>query len=191
MTQFAALSIVLGGKGGGKMTKAAIVQIEVIENKIYLIRGQKVMLDRDLAILYGMETRALKQAVKRNINRFPNDFMFILTRRELNSVVSQNVTPSKSYFGGSNPFAFTEHGILMLSSVLNSRKAVDVNIQIMRAFIKLRAILAAHKELAVKLVELEMKYEGHDVEIKRIFMAIRQLMSPPTKKQKKIGFLTE
>jgi hypothetical protein len=170
------------------MTKADIVPIEVIENNIYLIRGQKVMLDRDLAILYGMETRALKQAVKRNENRFPVDFMFILTKEELNLLVSQNVIPSKSYFGGAEPYVFTEHGILMLSSVLNSQKAIDVNIRIMRAFIKLRAVIAAHKELAGKLSELERKYEGHDVNIQQIFNAIKLLMKPPMKHSKRIGF---
>ena len=173
------------------MSSKEIIPIEVIENKIYLIRGQKVMLDRDLAELYGLENRILKRAVRRNYKRFPLDFMFILTEEEVRFMVSQIGIPSMSHFGGAKPFAFTEHGILMLSSVLNSRKAIDVNIQIMRTFVKLRAFLATHKELAVKLNELERKYEGHDEAIKHIFAVIRQLMSPPVKKKKKIGFLAE
>lgn len=168
-----------------------IVPYEAIENKIYIIRGQKVMLDRDLAGLYGIETRILKRAVRRNLKRFPPDFMFILTHEEVEYLVSQIGIPSMSYFGGAEPFAFTEHGILMLSSVLNSQRAVDVNIQIMRTFVKLRIMLAAHKELAIKLAELERKYEGHNADIKLIFAAIRQLMTPPVKKKRKIGFLTE
>jgi ORF6N domain len=170
--------------------KKDIVPIEVIENRIYLIRGQKVMLDRDLAKLYDVETRALKQAVKRNLNRFPDDFMFILNSKEVNLLVSHFVIPSGSYFGGSAPFAFTEHGILMLSSVLNSQQAIDVNIMIMRAFVKLRQILSTHKELSLKITELERKYEGHDVEIQQIFEAIKQLMNPPVSNGKRIGFRT-
>jgi hypothetical protein len=173
------------------MIKDKIIPIEGIENKIYLIQGQKVMLDRDLAILYGVETRVLKQAVKRNLKRFPEDFMFVLGNKDIELLVSQNVIPSRSYFGGSRPFAFSEQGVSMLSTVLNSEKAIMVNIAIMRAFVKLRQILATHKELAAKLAELERKYEGHDVNIRQIFNAIRQLMSPPVKKKKKIGFLTE
>jgi ORF6N domain len=169
--------------------KNEIYQYKAIESKIYIFRGQKVMLDRDLAELYGIETRILKRAIRRNRRRFPFDFMFVLTEEEVMFLVSQIGIPSKSYFGGAKPFAFTEHGILMLSSVLNSPKAIDVNIQIMRAFVKLRMLVAANKELAVKLNELERKYEGHDEAIKHIFNAIRQLMSPPIKKKKKIGFL--
>jgi hypothetical protein len=169
--------------------KTDIIPTERIENKIYFIRGQKVMLDRDLAELYGMETRLLKRAVRRNQKRFPHDFMFILNQEEVRGLVSQIGIPSSSNFGGAEPFAFTEHGILMLSSVLNSQKAIDVNIMIMRAFVKLRQILSSHKELASKFAELERKYEGHDIEIKQIFEAIRQLMSPPVKKKNKIGFL--
>ena len=168
--------------------KNEIVPIEVIESKIYLLRGQKVMFDRYLASLYGVETRILNKAVKRNLDRFPIDFMFEITKEECENL--------KFHFGTSSwggirkpPKVFTEHGILMLSSVLNSQRAINVNIQIMRAFVKLRTMLAAHKELAVKLAELERKYEGHDIEIKQIFVAIRQLMSPPVKKKGKIGFL--
>ena len=169
------------------MIKKEIVPIEVIENKIYLIRGQKVMFDRDLAMLYGVETRILNKAVKRNIDRFPSDFMFELNNEEYKNLKFHFGTSS---WGGlrKHPKVFTEHGILMLSSVLNSKRAIHVNIQIMRAFVKLRNILSTHKELAAKLAELERKYEGHDVNIRQIFSAIKQLMKPPVKRSKRIGF---
>ena len=161
---------------------------EVIENKIFMIRGYKVMLDKDLAHLYGVDPRALRQQVKRNSNRFPGDFMFQLTKEELRSVVSQNVTPSIGRFGGYLPYAFTEQGVAMLSGVLHSKRAVQVNIAIMRAFVKLRDIIATHKELAFKLKELENKFERHDTEIQAIFDVIRQLMAPPVPPKPKIGF---
>ena len=125
----------------------ALIPVEVIEERILLIRGQKVMLSTHLAELYDVETRALNQAVKRNISRFPEDFMFQLNSAE-GALVSQNVIPHKKYFGGSLPYAFTEQGVAMLSSVLNSERAIKVNIEIMRAFVRLRQILASNKELA-------------------------------------------
>jgi len=167
---------------------AALVPIEVIEGKILLIRGQKVMLSTYLAELYGVETRVLNQAVKRNINRFPEDFMFQLNDFEADQLVSQNVIPHRKYFGGSLPYAFTEQGVAMLSSVLNSERAVQVNIAIIRAFVKLREMLSTHKELTHKLAQLERKIEKHDENIKLIFNAIRQLMAPPEPKKRKIGF---
>src|SRR4030067_2564307 len=133
----------------------AIVPIEVIERKIYLIRGQKVMLSMQLAALYGVETRTLNQAVKRNVHRFPEDFMFQLTEMEAEALVSQNVIPNKKHFGGSLPYAFTEQGVAMLSSILNSERAIKVNIEIMRALVKLRELLSTNKELAHKLMLLE------------------------------------
>jgi phage regulator Rha-like protein len=163
---------------------------EVIENKIYLIRGHKVMLSVHLADLYGVKAKALVQAVKRNIERFPQDFMFQLTWQEVQSLRSQIVTLDKvatSTKGGHikyEPYAFTEQGVAMLSSVLNSRKAIQVNIIIMRAFVKLRQILSAHKDLAHKLAELERKIEKHDENIGSIFAAIRQLMTPPPRASK-------
>ena len=166
----------------------ALVPMEVVEGKILLIRGQKVMLDRDLAQLYDVETRALNQAVKRNIKRFPEDFMFQLKNSEAEQLVSQNVIPHKKYFGGSLPYAFTEQGVAMLSSVLNSERAVQVNIAIMRAFVKLREMIATNKELARKLDALEKKY---DAQFKVVFDAIRQLMTPPEPKRRRIGFLRE
>ena len=166
-----------------------IVPIEVIEKKIYLIRSQKVMLDSDIGELYGVETRALVQAVKRNIGRFPQDFMFQLNNQEVITLRSQFVI-SKSGKGGRRyiPYVFTEQGVAMLSSVLSSERAILVNIAIMRAFVKLREIISLNKELAHKLVQLERKIEKHDTEIKIIFDAIRQLMAAPEPREKKIGF---
>ena len=169
----------------------ALIPVEMIEKKILLIRGQKVMLSTHLAELYGVETRALNQAVKRNIKRFPEDFMFQVNDSEAEQLVSQNVIPHKKYFGGSLPYAFTEQGVAMLSSVLNSERAVQVNIAIMRAFVKLREMLSTNKELAHKFAQLEKKIEKHDDEIKLIFDAIRQLMAPPETKKRKIGFRRE
>jgi len=167
--------------------KALVMPQEVIENKIFLVRGKKVMFDRDLAVLYGVETKFLNRAVKRNIERFPEDFMFQLSKEELASLRFHFGTSTR---GGRRylPYAFTENGVAMLSSVLNSERAIHVNIQIMRTFTKLREMLATHKELAHKLAELERKIERHDDEIKAVFDAIRGLMTPPEPKKKKIGF---
>jgi len=165
-----------------------LIPQERIENRIYLIRGQKVMIDRDLAELYGIETGALNRQVKRNINRFPSDFMFQLNRNELSNLKCQF---GISRWGGTRklPLVFTEHGILMLSSVINSSRAIQVNIAIMRAFVKLRQVLTLRKDLAHKLDELERNVQKHDVQIKTVFQAIKQLMEPPkSKKMKKIGF---
>lgn len=169
------------------MRQKKSVAVEVIERKIFIIRGYRVMLDRDLAELYGVETRVLNQAVRRNIDRFPNDFMFALSREEILNL-SQIVISSKIKHAP-NVFAFTEQGVSMLSSVLNSKRAVQVNIQIMRAFVRLRQLLLMNKELAYKLSELERKIETHDTEIQAIFEAIRKLMAPaPLKHKPQIGF---
>lgn len=160
----------------GKVMKNLIPQ-EVVEQKIFMIRGHKVMLDKDLAELYGVKTRVLNQAVKRNIKRFPGDFRFNLSREEIGRI-SQIVTSLKFYKSVS---VFTEQGVAMLSSVLKSERAIQVNIAIMRAFVKLRQIISTHKELAHKLSELERKIEKHDADIQAIFEAIRQLMAPPEK----------
>ncbi|MFA4981993.1 MAG: ORF6N domain-containing protein [Candidatus Omnitrophota bacterium] len=166
-----------------------LIPQEIIENKIYLIRGHKVILDKDLASLYEVDPRALRQQVKRNKERFPEDFMFQLTEEELIFMVSQNVTPSRKTFGGYLPYAFTEQGVAMLSGVLHSKRAVLVNIAIMRAFVRLKTILSTHKELAHKLNELERKIEKHDGDISSIFEAIRQLMAPTPQKARVIkGF---
>ena len=170
-----------------------MVPSKIIENKIYLIRGHKVMLDSELAALYKVSTKNLNKAVKRNIGRFPEDFMFILTYEEFASLRFQ-IGTSKKGRGGRRylPMVFTEQGVAMLSSVLNSERAIQVNIAIMRAFVKLRHILSTHKELANKLNELERKTEEHDIEIRSIFEAIRQLMAPPPVKARVItGFKTK
>lgn len=164
-----------------------LIPEQVIERKIFLLRGQKVMLSTHLAKLYKVEIRALIQAVKRNIERFPEDFMFQLKDEEYKNLKSQSVISS---WGGRRhpPYAFTEQGVSMLSSVLHSKKAIQVNIAIMRAFVKLRQILSNHKELAYKLEELERRISRHDAQIQDIFKAIHQLMSPPEKPKRKIGF---
>ena len=174
-----------------------LIPIERIERSILLIRGQKVMLDRDLAYLYGVTTKVLNQAVKRHKDRFPEDFMFQLTMEEARiwweqvrpvRLRSQFVTLKRGQHIKYRPYAFTEHGILMLSSVLNSERAIKVNIEIMRTFVRLRRILASHTELARKLDSLEKKY---DTQFKVVFDAIRELMKPPETKKRPIGFLVE
>lgn len=167
-----------------------LIPQEVIERKIYLIRGQKVMLDSDLAALYGVKTKNLNKAVKRNIERFPEDFMFQLVDEEFKSLRFQIGTSNKEKGGRRYPpLVFTEQGVAMLSSVLQSKQAIQVNIVIMRTFVRLKQILTTHKNIMHKLNELERKFEKHDVEIQSIFEAIRQLMAPPPEKPKrKIGF---
>jgi len=161
-----------------------IIDSDSILNKIYLIRGMKVMLDKDLAELYGVKTKVLNQAVRRNENRFPQDFMFQLNYEEFENLKSQFVTSS---WGGvrKHPHAFTEHGIMMLSSVLNSDRAINVNIQIMRTFIKLRRMLSKHEELRKKIDEMEKRY---DTQFKAVFDAIKQLIAEEKQPKKKIGF---
>ena len=162
---------------------------EAVESKIFIIRGFKVMLSTDLAKLYGTGPKVLIQAIKRNIERFPEDFMFQLTPEEARNSRSQIVTLKQGQNIKYLPYAFTEQGVAMLSSVLNSRRAIQVNIAIMRAFVKLRQIIATHKELADKLNELERKFNQHDKDILVIFEAIRQLMEPPPAKARVItGF---
>ena len=164
------------------------VSVQRIKNLIYMIRGHKVMLDTDLADLYGIETRVLKQAVRRNKKRFPGDFMFELTKEENRSLRSQNVILERGKYSKYLPFAFTEQGVAMLSSVLNSERAVVVNIEIMRTFVRVREMLGAHRELAVKLKELETHIQDHDEQIQAIFEAMQQLLTPPVQPRKKIGF---
>jgi hypothetical protein len=198
------------------------LSVEVIATRIYMIRGQRVMMDRDLAKLYGVSVGVLNQAVKRNIKRFPQDFMFLLTRQEVMNlrsqiatsssqlIAAQDVTNLKSQivisssepsvpqsvtaWGGARnlPFVFTEQGVAMLSSVLNSERSIQVNIMIMRAFVKLKELLLTHKDLADKIEELEKKYSAHDDEIQLIFEAIKKLLEPvppqPEPKKPPIGF---
>jgi phage regulator Rha-like protein len=167
--------------------QVAVVPVERIERAILSIRGEKVMLDSDLAELYGVETRVLNQAVKRNADRFPEDFMFQLTADEVVKLNrSQIVMGSQKHRDPRfPPYAFTEHGALMLANVLNSERATQTSVQIVRAFVRLRQMLASNAELACKLEALEKKY---DRQFKVVFDAIRQLMSPPEPKRREIGF---
>jgi hypothetical protein len=163
-----------------------LIPVERIERSILLIRGQKVMLSTDLAELYQVEPRVLVQAVKRNIARFPEDFMFQLTEEEYSNLKSQIVISSWGGLRRARPYAFTEQGVAMLSSVLRSKRAIQVNIEIMRAFVRLRRMLASHADLARKLDALEKKY---DAQFKVVFDAIRELMKPPESKKRPIGFI--
>jgi len=166
--------------------KGIMISVKRIKQSIVLIRGQKVMLDRDLATLYEVETRVLNQAVRRNIKRFPEDFMFALTRDEIMRI-SQIVTSSDIKYA-KQVHAFTEQGVAMLSSVLRSERAIEVNIAIMRTFVQLREMLASNNELARKLKKMEKKY---DEQFKVVFEVISQLMTPPEKPRKKIGFMVK
>jgi len=176
-------------RGVGKVAETqGITRPAGVEGCIRLIRGEKVILDADLAELYGVETRVLVQAVKRNLERFPDDFMFQLTGEEFAILRSQSVT-SRSWGGRRYPpYAFTEQGVAMLAGVLNSPRAVQVNIEIMRAFVKMRHLLASHAGLTKKLLELEEKYDG---QFAMVFEALTQLMAPPEEKHRKIGFRRE
>ncbi len=168
------------------MSKTDLISIEKIEKAIYFIRGEKVMLDRDLAHLYEVATKTLNRAVKRNLQRFPLDFMFQLTEEEA-EILRYQIGTSSLRHGGRRylPYVFTEQGVAMLSSVLNSERAITVNIEIMRAFVKLRQLLASNTELARRLDDLESKY---DKQFKIVFDAIRQLMAKPVSDRKEIGF---
>lgn len=169
-----------------KSTTKAIIPIERIEDRILLIRDHKVMIDADLADLYHVPTKVLNQAVKRNQDRFPDDFMFQLTKDEKDQVVTNCDHLSRLRFSPTLPFVFTEHGAIMLSSVLSSSVAVQASISVVRAFVRLREVLASNKDMARKLMQLERKY---DTQFKTVFAAIRQLMEPPPMRgMKKIGF---
>lgn len=163
----------------------SVVAVEVVERKIILIRGRKVIVDVDLAELYGVTTKAFNQAVKRNMDRFPDDFMFQLTADEARAMRSQFVTASRRNIRYL-PNAFTEHGIIMAASVLNSQRAIDASVYIVRAFVKLREMIGTHKELARKLSELEKKYDG---QFQIVFEAVRQIIAVEEKTKKKIGFI--
>ena len=174
-----------------KLTKVD-VSVSIIENKIYMIRGRKVMIDFDLALLYGAETRTMIQAVKRNLRRFPSDFMFQLSLEEYESLTSQIVMSNKGRGGRRHlSFVFTEQGVAMLSSVLNSNRAIDVNIQIMRVFTKLREMMLSHKDLTRKIEDLERNVGDHDKKIVLIFEAIKRLVAEkeaPPKPKLPFGF---
>ncbi len=170
--------------------KTSLIPQERIENKILIIREKKVMLDRDLADLYGVETKYLKRQVRRNLTRFPFDFMFQLSKEEFEDWRCQIGTSNFSDKMGLRypPYAFTEQGVAMISSVLNSEKAINVNIQIMRAFTKLRELMISHKDIARKIETMERKFKKHDQKFEIVFKAIRQLLNPPEKTKKSIGF---
>ena len=170
-----------------------LVPSERIKSKIYIIRNKKVMLDRELAELYGVETGDLNQAVKRNLERFPEDFMFQLSKEEAKNWISQIVISNKERMGlRKMPYAFTEQGVAMLSSVLNSKIAIEVNIRIIRTFMELRDLIANNELIKQKIEELERKYQCHDQKFQIVFDAIRELLVPPPVKEKKpIGFHTK
>lgn len=165
-----------------------LVPVEQVERAILLVRGHKVILDSDLAHFYEVDTKALKRAVRRNQDRFPPDFMFELSVEEYQSLRSQFGTLKRGQHAKYPPYAFTQEGVAMLSSVLRSQRAAQVNVAIMRAFVRLRQTLTLHKDLAAKLGELEHKIEHHDEGIRTLFEAIRQLMAPPEPPRKQIGF---
>jgi len=168
-----------------QISKTYLIPQETIVNKILFVRGEKVMLDSDLARLYNVETKQLKRAVNRNLERFPEDFMFKLTREEYRALRCQNGTLKRGEHTKYLPYVFTEQGIAMLSSILNSRRAILVNIEIVRTFIKIRKMLLSHKELQQKIASMESKY---DQQFKVVFDAIRQLLTPPEKPKRRIGF---
>lgn len=171
------------------MISSLAIPDEVLINKIYFIRGHKVMLDTDLAELYAVETRVLKQAVRRNLDRFPEDFMFELTPDEWSSLRSQFVTLKRGGHSKYPPFAFTEHGVLMLSSVLKSDRATQVNIRIMRVYTKMKEVLLSNKDILLKLEKLERKSDRYDEDIQLVFSAVKKLLQQPKPpKRNRIGF---
>jgi hypothetical protein len=167
--------------------KRASIPEEIVVNKIYFIRGQKVMFDDDLAELYGVETRRLNEQVKRNIDRFPPDFMFQLTEKEFQNLMSQFAT---SRWGGRRkpPLAFTEQGVAMLSGVLNSKSAIQVHIQIIRVFSKMKELMITHKDILLQLEKIEKRLTAHDEDIALIFNYLKQLLNPPQPPRRRIGF---
>lgn len=170
--------------------KVANLTTDQITQSILVLRGQRVMMDSDIAAMYGVETKVLLQAVKRNVERFPADFMVQLSAGEWDNLRSQIVTSSASHGGRRYaPYAFTEQGVAMLSSVLKSKRAIAVNIEIMRAFVRMRDLLASSKELAQQLRKLERKVDGHDETIAGILKIIRELMNPPITTKRSIGFV--
>ena len=168
-----------------------LIPAEQLDRAILLIRDQRVMLDADLATLFGVSTRALNQAVKRNLERFPADFLFRLTPDEKAEVVTNCDHLSGLRFSRHLPYAFTEHGAVMAATVLNSRRAAEVSVFVVRAFVRMRQVLAGHRELALKLAEIERRVAGHDASIRSLIAAIRQLLQRPQPKRKRIGFVTD
>ena len=171
------------------MNNSITITEERVLNKIYHLRGKKVMLDRDLAEIYGVKTIRLREQVKRNMNRFPENFMFQLTEPETELMVSQFAIPSKQHMGGSLPYAFTEHGILMLANVLRSLQAIQMSIRIIEIFVKIREMLLTHKDILLKLEQMEKQVVQNSEEIHSIFKVLKQLLNPPQEPRKQIGFI--
>lgn len=174
------------------MSKMDMISLDAIEESIFMIRGQKVIVDRDLARLYGVETKYLNRQVRRNIERFPKEFMFQLSIEEKNELVTNCHRFKSLKHSSALPYVFTEHGVAMMASVLNSDRAVKVSVYIIKVFVKLRQLLSTYKELAAQLKELERKVGSHDQQIAVLFEAIRKLMAPPPEKPKRpIGFVVD
>lgn len=171
-----------------KRTDVTIIPQEVLINKIYFLRDEKIMIDRDLAVLYGVKAIRLREQVKRNITRFPVHFMFQLTEQEVEIMVSQNAIPSKQNLGGTLPYAFTEHGVLMLANVLKSEQAIQVSIRIIELFVKLREMLLTHTELKLDIERIKKKIESHDKNIEVVFRYFDELLEKKTKPRNQIGF---
>jgi len=172
------------------MASEPAIQPTGLEGMIHVIRGQRVMLDSDLAGLYGVSTRRLKEQHRRNLRRFPKDFAFVLTRQEIAILRSQIATSSSHGGGRYLPVAFTEHGVIMLASVLNSEVAVEASVRVVRAFVRLREMVAAHVGLTHRLDEIERRVAGHDEDLQKVFAAIRQLIEPPPGEQREMVFHT-
>lgn len=168
----------------------ALVMEQKILNRIYVVRGEKIMLDRDLAELYGVEARRLREQVKRNAERFPSKFMFQLKEKEVDAMVSQNAIPSKQYLGGALPYAFTEHGVLMLANVLKSKQALDVSIRVIEIFVKMREYALTHKDILIQLAKLEKEVKSNSKDIENIFVVLKELIAKDAKPapRNKIGF---
>ncbi|MGN6211492.1 ORF6N domain-containing protein [Parafilimonas sp.] len=171
-----------------KIAKTPAVQDELIMCKIYLLRSQKIMLDRDLAALYGVKPIRLREQVKRNNGRFPANFMFQLTEEEVETMVSQNAIPSRRHLGGALPYAFTEHGVLMLANVLKTQAAMNVSIRIIEIFVKMRDMLSTHKDMLLQLEKIERQLTRHDDDIALIFDHLKELLNPPQPPRRQIGF---
>jgi len=171
-----------------KAKRSIALEDEIVMNKIYYIRKQKVMLDRDLAQLYGVQPTRLREQVKRNLERFPPNFMFRLTVKEVEMMVSQNAIPSKQHLGGFLPYAFTEHGVLMLASILKSEKAMQVSIRVIEIFVKMREMLLTHKDILLQIQKMERKITGHDDDIQKIFQYLKELLTPPIEPRPRVGF---
>ena len=165
-----------------------IIADEVVMNKIYYVRKQKIMLDRDLALIYGVQPIRLREQVKRNQARFPTNFMFQLTGREAAKMVSQNAIPSKKQLGGFMPYAFTEHGVLMLAAVLRSNKAMQASIRIIEIFVKMREMLMTDKDILARMQKAEKMLTAHDEDIQQIFECLKQLLNPEPPARSRIGF---